>query len=77
MNKKRKVSITTTCRKEYKIAVNEKYHDQYWDEGMHYVITYAYRWSKKYWKKQLLQYQVRMYRTCKYNRKTQWYTNKS
>lgn len=61
-----------------KAVTNNEYHkmwlkilyDPYWDEG---IIFYP-RWRKgfKNPNKQLMSFQLRMYRTWKHNRKTQW-----
>lgn len=62
----------TTNSREYKIITRAD--DPYWDEGWTYHRPKGQRsritasWKKK----QLLMYQVRMYRTWKHNRKTQW-----
>lgn len=62
----------TTNNKEYKILTAGL--DPYWDEGYTYHRPRGQRSritaSKK--KKELLMYQVRMYRTWKHNRKTKW-----
>lgn len=41
---------------------------EYWNWYPRYRAGYTQRW----WPKQILPYQVRMYRSWKYNRKTQW-----
>lgn len=42
----------------------------YWDEGI--MLYPKYRPGFKNSNKQLMSYKVRMYKTWKYNRKTQW-----
>jgi hypothetical protein len=66
--KKSKIAKTTTDRKEYKIVTNPDMKNPYWDEGFYYYNETKY--NKK--KRLLLMYQVRMYKTWKHNRKTQW-----
>lgn len=66
---KNKVSQTTTHNKEYKIVTNDKF-DPYWDEG--YDFYPRYRRGFKNSNKTIMSYQVRMYRTWKHKRKTQW-----
>jgi len=68
--KKTKVARTTTCRKEYKIVTDPDYKDPYWDEGVNYYPKY--RRGFKNPNRFLLSYQIRMYKTWKHNRKTQW-----
>ena len=58
-------SQTTTCRKEYKIITNPSICEPYWDEGMHYYKK-GFKWTK------LFKWQVRMYKSWKHNRKTQY-----
>jgi len=68
--KKSKIARTTTCRKEYNIITNLDYLDPYWDEGisLYPMLRKGFKNSKK----RLMSYQVRMFRTWKHNRKTQW-----
>lgn len=70
--KNKKQLQTTTNRKEYKIISNPLRSDPYYDEGWGYHHTYTHKYSCKFWKKSLPFYKVRMYRTWKHNRKTQW-----
>lgn len=67
--KKSKVARTTTSRKEYNI-ITRGLDDPYWDEcwGVHYK---GEGWSKQP-NKQLYNYQVRLYKSWKHNRKTQY-----
>lgn len=51
-----------------KIWITYKF-PRYYDEGWNYWKSKGVLKIKK---KQILKYQVRMYRTWKYNRKTQW-----
>ena len=68
--KKSVTAKTTMYRKEYKIATNDKYIDWYWEDmGKSYP---RYRRGFKNTHKYLRSYQVRMYKTWKHNRKTQW-----
>jgi hypothetical protein len=67
--KKSKVARTTTHRKEYKIEANG-YRDLYWDEGISYYPIYRRGFKNK--TKRLMSYKIRMYKTWKHNRKTQW-----
>ena len=62
------VSQTTTHRKEYKLATNGSF-DPYWDD---YYKYYRPKGRRKYKARELLHFQVRMYRSWKHNRKTQW-----
>lgn len=68
--KKTKIAKTTTYRKEYKIVTNDKIKEPYWDEGINFYPRY--RKGYKNSGKQIMSYQVRMYKTWKHNRKTQW-----
>ena len=68
--KKSKVARTTTCRKEYNVVTKPDYFDPYWDEGLN--LYPRYRKGFKNSGKQLMSYQVRMYKTWKHNRKFQW-----
>lgn len=51
--------IKNYTNKEYKSKLDTILYPLYWDEG-------------KVFRKGLLQYQYRMYRSWKHNRKTQW-----
>jgi hypothetical protein len=73
MSIKRSVTARTTMdRRAYKIFTDPDFKDPYYDEAWHYHTTSAYSWSFKWKRKQILAYQVRMYKTWKHNRKTQW-----
>ena len=59
-----------TNNKEYRIIFLNYEYPRYWDEGIH---TYPnYRRGFKNPNKTIMRYQVRMYKTWKHNRKTQW-----
>lgn len=68
--KNSKEGKTTTCSRVYKIVTNPDYGDPYWDE----YINYYPKWKRgfKNPNKRIMSYQVRMYKTWKHNRKTQW-----
>ena len=68
--KKSMIAKTTTCRKEYKIVTNYSIREPYWDEGINFYPKY--RRGYKNPGKRIMSYQVRMYKTWKHNRKTQW-----
>ena len=68
--KKSKIARTTTCSKEYKIVTNGIYKDPYWDEGLYFYPTIRRGYKNPI--KRIMSYQIRMYRTWKHNRKTQW-----
>lgn len=70
LNKSSIVAKTTTCRRVYKIVTNDCYGDPWWNE----YTNYYPRWRRGYKNpiKRIMSYQVRMYRTWKHNRKTQW-----
>lgn len=61
---------TTINRKEYRILLLKEEYPPYWDEGIH--LYPKYRSGFKNSKKLIMSYQVRMYKTWKHNRKTQW-----
>ena len=56
--------------KEYKAIIIAELFPDYWDEGLSFYPKY--RRGMKNTNKYILQYQVRMYRTWKHNRYTQW-----
>jgi hypothetical protein len=66
---KRKIDETTN-RREYHILFLKEEYPPYWDEGVHFYP----RWRRGYKNthKEIMSYQVRMYKTWKHNRKTQW-----
>lgn len=64
------VTQNTTVRKEYKLYANCS-KEIYWDEG---VVYYKSKGRWKYKQRELMNYQVRMYRTWKHNRKTKYLT---
>lgn len=56
--------------KEYKVLSLIEEYPPYWDDG---IIFYPrYKRGSKNPLKRIFSYQVRMYRTWKYNRKTKW-----
>lgn len=62
-------SKITTHRREYKIVTDPQMLDPYWDEGVRYHRSKGRRRKNK---KEILAFQVRMYKTWKHNRLTQW-----
>jgi len=65
--KKSKIARTTMYRLEYKVETRGL-RDWYWNEG---IFFYRKRRNKKT-RRKLMMFQVRMYRSWKHNRKTQW-----
>jgi len=61
---------TTTNRREYHILFLKEEFPPYWDEGVN--LYPRYRRGYKNPRKQIFSYQVRMYKTWKHNRTTQW-----
>lgn len=68
MSKKYKRLKTTTNSREYKSI--RRYVDHYWDECIAFYPRHN-RGTNTVMPK-LMKFQVRMYRTWKHNRKTQW-----
>jgi len=68
--KKSMVAKTTTSRKEYKIVTNPNICETYWDEGINFYPRFRRGFNNS--NKQIMSYQVRMYKTWKHNRQTQW-----
>ncbi len=66
-NKKSKITKTTMYRLEYKVEI-QGLRDWYGNDG---VICYKKR-RNKHTRRGLMKFQIRMYRTWKHNRKTQW-----
>lgn len=66
----RQKSSTTTNNHEYNKICCEK--DPYWDEGISYHNQLNWKKGQKYKQRQITHFQVRMYRSWKHNRKTQW-----
>ena len=60
---------TTTDRHEYRILSHDT--DPYWDEGLIFYPNSRKGFGNRK-KKQILMYQVRMYKTWKHNRKSQY-----
>jgi hypothetical protein len=69
--KNQKSRLTTNSR-EYKILTRND--DPYWEEGIHFHRPKGQRSgiTRKWKKKELQKFQVRMYRSWKHNRITQW-----
>lgn len=67
--KKSKIAKTTTCRKEYNM-ITRGWDEPYWDEGLNFYPSHNK--GTKHSHKGIMMYQVRMYKTWKHNRKTQW-----
>lgn len=67
--KKSKIARTTTSRLEYKV-ITRSLKDWYWCEGINFypIIRKGFKNSNH----QLMSYQIRMYKTWKHNRKTQY-----
>ena len=59
---------------EYRIIFLKDEYPPYWDEGMRTYPIKAHCWAKSTGK-QLMSYQLRMYKTWKHNRKTQYKNN--
>ena len=68
--KKTMIAKTTMYRKEYNVATRNL--EPYWDEGINFYPKY--RRGFKNSNRTIMSYQVRMYKTWKHNRKTQWKT---
>jgi len=64
-----KLNKTTTSR-EYKLLNMNLVYPMYWDEGI--SMYPKIRLGCKNPNKQLMRYEIRMYRSWKYHRKTQW-----
>lgn len=60
--------------RNYHIKWIHELYPRYWDDGLFLYPTY--RQGFKNSRKLIMSYQVRMYRTWKHNRRTQWRTNK-
>lgn len=69
-NNRAKLNKANTGR-EYLIISYEMDYGPYWDEGLTFYPTPS-KMTRKWKKKRILSYQVRMYRTWKHNRKHQW-----
>jgi len=73
------MSVNTSRAKLNKAVTNKEYRAMmysikypiYWDEGLNLYPRKVHTWSKGPGK-QIMSYQIRMYKTWKYNRKTQW-----
>jgi hypothetical protein len=69
LNKKSKIARTTVSKLEYKV-VTRGLKDWYWSEGI--MFYPKKRLGFKNSNRQLMSFQMRMYKTWKHNRKTQW-----
>ena len=67
--KNSKVLRVTTLNKEYNMYQFKG--TEYDDEGIVFYPRQINRWAKRK-RKGLMRYQMRMYKTWKHNRKTQW-----
>jgi len=56
--------------KEYKFLVGIYCDDPYWNEGITYYPKYRFGFKNP--NKRIMSYQIRMYKTWKHNRKTQY-----
>jgi hypothetical protein len=56
--------------KEYNLLLFDDLYPPYWDDGL--ILYPRYRRGFKNPNKSLERYKMRMYRTWKHNRKTQW-----
>lgn len=69
-NRNRAKLNKATNNKEYRIIFLNYEYPIYWDDG---IVEYPnYRKGFKNPNKRIFNYQVRMFRSWKYNRKTQW-----
>jgi len=69
-NRNRSKLNKSTNGREYKLLVLNLEYPKYWDEG---IPTYPkLRLGFKNPNKVLMKYEIRMYRSWKYNRKKQW-----
>ena len=69
-NRNRAKLNKATNNKEYRIIFLNYEYPIYWDDG---IVDYPnYRKGFKNPNKRIFNYQVRMFRSWKYNRKTQW-----
>ncbi len=56
--------------REYRIEIFQKIYPPYYDDGINFFPKYRKGFKNPI--KRIMGYQVRMYRTWKHNRKTQW-----
>ncbi len=66
-----RIKITNNRREHHLLCIRENY-DPYWDEGITFYPKHRPGFKNTHWRAQLMSYQVRMYKTWKHNRKTQW-----
>lgn len=67
LNRQRGCAITDNRTYRIIVVLDD---DPYWDEGLKFYPTYKRGFKNT--NKRILNYQRRMYRTWKHNRKTQW-----
>lgn len=70
VNRNRTKLNKSNCGRDYYIIWLDEEFPPYYDEGLNYYPIY--RRGYKNSKKRILSYKVRMYRTWKHNRKTQY-----
>ena len=63
-------SNNATSRKEYKVLSNIIDQEPYWDEGLKFYPSYNRGFKNP--NKQLMSFQIRMYKTWKHNRNNQY-----
>lgn len=56
--------------RDYQIIMVSEIYPMYWDDGVNYYPRYKRGFKNP--NKQIMSYQVRMYRTWKHNRRTKW-----
>jgi hypothetical protein len=56
--------------RSYQLKLIDELYPMYWDEGLNFHPRY--RKGFKNSNKRILKYKIRLYRTWKHNRKTQW-----
>lgn len=72
INRNRQKLKQSTCSNDYKKIWLDYLYPKYWDEG--YYLLPRYRRGFHNPNKYIFSYQVRMYKTWKYNRRTQFKT---
>jgi hypothetical protein len=70
INRNRKKYNLSNNNHEYRILWLKDYYPPYWDDGTNY--HHEGRIGFKHSNKCIMNFQYRMYRTWKHNRKTQW-----
>jgi hypothetical protein len=56
--------------RNYRLIWIDELYPMYWDEGLNFYPKYRKGFKNN--NKRILKYKVRMYRTWKHNRRTQW-----